>query len=294
MEKNQKSVNSGNEVPTFTPPTPTFTPPEESKASYNGPTCYYHKDEPAVARCTRCGRNLCEDCSDSYGFTSGEHAGECLCYDCTKKLVAENMNELQENYATIKHQYTTCGIGCAIGGIIGVIWGFSGGIGGALLYGLLCAAIGGSARNFFSRFFSAVPSFFVSTGNMILSLCIGLAKFVGYFFIYAFQALFETGKKIAYYVSYMKETSGFIESDAASLQRLDDYMEYTMVRNQNRSIDLDTLLNQKSELANNSYVQMIQQQGEEGAEATLRGCVASINENGEIIRSFRDEYRTAA
>ena len=65
-----------------------------------------------------------------------------------------------------------------------------------------------------------------------------------------------------------------------------DYMEYTMIRNQNRGVDIETLLNQKSELADNSYARMVQQKGEEGAEAALRDCVATINENGEIIRSF--------
>ena len=291
MDENKKNVNAESKVPTFTPPAPSFTPP---KKNVNGPTCYYHNDEPAVTKCTRCGKNLCRDCSNSYGFSSGQYAGQSLCYDCTRQLVAENRAELQKNYDEIKHQYISCGIGCVIGGIIGIVWGISGGIGGALLYGLLCAAIGGSAKTFFSRFFSAVPSFFVSTGNFILSLCVGLAKFMGYFFIYAFKALFETSRKILYYVNYMKQTSGFIDSDTTSLQQLDDYMEYTMIQNQNRGVDFDILLAQKSELANNSYVHLVQEQGQKGAEAIICGCVASINENGEIIRSFREDGKVAA
>ena len=75
---------------------------------------------------------------------------------------------------------------------------------------------------------------------------------------------------------------------------MQDYMEYTMIRNQNRGVDIATLLNQKSELADNSYAQMVQQKGEEGAEAALRDCVATINENGEIIRSFHEAGRAAA
>ena len=64
------------EAPTFTPPTPTFTPPK-----HEGPCCYYHKDEPAVSSCARCGKHLCDDCHDSYQVTIGEYAGKALCYD---------------------------------------------------------------------------------------------------------------------------------------------------------------------------------------------------------------------
>jgi len=59
-----------------------------------------------------------------------------------------------------------------------------------------------------------------------------------------------------------------------------------IVRSQYQDIDLDTLLKQDSKLAENSYAQMVQAEGEEKAEATIRQCVARINENGEIIRSF--------
>ncbi|MER1925042.1 MAG: B-box zinc finger protein, partial [Enterococcus casseliflavus] len=44
--------------------------------------CYYHPEEPAVARCARCGRNLCQDCYDMYGVEAGEYANQALCYDC--------------------------------------------------------------------------------------------------------------------------------------------------------------------------------------------------------------------
>lgn len=277
------------EIPTFTPPednAPIFTPPTEVKRQFSGPSCYYHADEPAVARCARCGKNLCKDCCDSYGVSAGQYAGKHLCYDCTQELVSENVQALQQNYATIKGQYTVCIIGCVIGAIIGLVWGSSGGVGGSLIYGLLCAAIGGSAGNFFKRFGAAIPGFFVSTGNVVLSVCIGLFKFVACFFLYAIMALFETIKKIASYISYMKKTSGFIESDTAALQQMKDYMEYTMIRNKNRGIDIETLLAQESTLADNSFAQMVREQGEDKAEANLRGVTATINEHGEIIRSF--------
>ncbi len=284
---NKTVANDDAAIPQFKAPgndIPTFTAPQRQRVQ--GPVCYYHEDEPAVGRCARCGKNLCQDCCDSYGVTSGQYAGKYLCYDCTQELVQENVNTLQANYATIKSRYITCVIGCVIGALIGLLWGSSGGAGGSLVYGILCAAIGGSAGNFFRSFFAAVPSFFVSTGNIVLSLCIGLAKFVICFFVYALKALVETIQKISYYVSYMKRTQGFIESDSAALRQMQEYMDYTMIRQKNRGVDLETLMQQGSQLYNNSFAQMVRDQGEDQAEAYMRQCVTRIAENGEIIRDF--------
>ena len=63
----------------FTPPAQTFTPPTRT---HNGAVCYYHQDEPAVAKCARCGKYICKDCAEAYTVTSGEYANQCLCYDC--------------------------------------------------------------------------------------------------------------------------------------------------------------------------------------------------------------------
>ncbi len=294
MNDEKKANGSIDSIPTFTPPTPTFEPPKNAKPAFNGPACHYHNDEPAVARCAKCGKPICKDCYDNYKVSGGQYAGKALCFDCCQELVANNVEELRNNYATIKGQYIICIIGCVIGAIVGIMWGASAGVEGALIYGLLCAAIGGSAGNFFKRFISSIPGFFVSTGNIVVSIIVGLIKFVGCFFIYAIVALFETVRKIIYYISYMKKTSGFIESDSAALKQMADYMEYTMVRNQNRGIDIETLLNQKSELADNTYAQMVQERGEEGAEAAMRDCVATFNEHGEIIRNFNVAGRDAA
>ena len=147
-----KKVPSENDIPTFTPPAgdapkvgvdgkskkaPTFTPPTTSSMD---PGCYYHPEERVVGHCARCGKNLCRYCCDSFGVTGGEYAGKMLCYDCTTKLVKDNVEELQKNHNYIHGQYTQCLVGCAIGGVIGFIWGLSGGIMGALLYMVLCAA----------------------------------------------------------------------------------------------------------------------------------------------------------
>ena len=71
---NESNVqNSAGAVPVFTPPTPTFTPPVNAKPSFNGPACSYHPDEPAVAKCARCGKYICQDCFDNYGVVDGEY-----------------------------------------------------------------------------------------------------------------------------------------------------------------------------------------------------------------------------
>ena len=81
-------ANQQNDIPTFTPPVQTFTPPSDASGTRGGPSCHFHKGEPAVAKCAKCGKLLCQDCVDSYGVSGGEYAGEALCYDCCQELVA--------------------------------------------------------------------------------------------------------------------------------------------------------------------------------------------------------------
>ena len=286
-----KKMTTENDIPTFNPPigdapkvgvdgkskkAQTFTPPTTSNMD---PGCYYHPEERVVGHCARCGKNLCRYCCDSFGVTGGEYAGKMLCYDCTTKLVKDNVEELQKNHNYIHGQYTQCLVGCAIGGVIGFIWGLSGGIMGALLYMVLCAAIGGSASNFFHRFIAAIPGFFVSTGNMVISICVGLFKFIFCFFLYAIMALFETVKKILYYRNYMAQTADCLEKDSSALQCIRDRMEYSRVMNENRGMSLADLMNEGSELYNNSYARMVQEQGEEKAEAFVSRCTTQIAEN---------------
>ena len=109
-----------------------------------------------------------------------------------------------------------------------------------------------------------------------------------------FKCFWVTITNTIYYITYLKQTSGFIESDQAALRQMQDYMEYTMIRNQNRGVDIETLLKENSQLTDNTVAQMARTQTEEQIEASMRSCVATINENGEIIRSFHDSGRAAA
>ncbi len=288
-------MNNG--IPTFTPPVQTFEPPK-----YSGPTCHYHRDEPSVARCARCGKHICQDCFDNYGVTGGEFAGQALCYDCCQQIVAQNVDELTKNKKTIKFHFILSIVGMSIGFILGFFMpvaaaissgGFSGEVlGVSFITGLIYAGIGGVFFSFIKYYFRCLWEGIKASFKTLLEgggIWGVIGVFIGITFaivIEAFKSIYYTIRNTIDYIKYLKETSGFIESDTAALQQMADYMEYTMIRNQNRGVDISTLLNQKSELADNSYARMVQERGEEGAEAMLRGCVASINENGEIIRSF--------
>lgn len=279
MDNEQIKNNGADSVPTFTPPTPTFTPPKNTKPDFNGPACSYHKDEPAVAQCARCGKNLCEDCVENYQVIDGEYAGQPLCYDCCKEMVAENVKLLNKQKRKIIIRMVLTGIGLLIGGLFGAGIGYGGldsngsNIGGGFIGCIIGALIFGSFSNVIFRTIKLWAD--EKAGGFVGSLIASL-----------FIAPFYTIKKTVEYIVFLKRTMGSIESDSASLGEMKEYMEYTLVRNQNKGVDLETLINQNSQLSTNSYVQMIQTQGEEQAETNIRNAVASINENGEIIRNF--------
>ena len=273
-------------APTFTPPTaPTFTPPAQTftppTRAHNGPVCYYHQDEPAVAQCARCGKYLCQDCFDSYGVSSGDYAGRALCYDCTQQLVAENVEILKSNKTKITTTFVLTIIGMVIGAIFGGSIGAESGSTGMGIF--IGAMIGGCLWTFIKGWFARIGGAISGGGFNLVSFLIGLI--LG-FVIEAVISIYRTIRKVIECIVYLKRTSGFIESDNAALRQMADYMKYTMVRNQNRGVDIETLLKENSQLANNSVAQMARTQTEEQIEANMRGCLATINENGEIIRSF--------
>lgn len=283
---NEQFKTNDNAIPTFAPPTPSFTPPKDVKPQFNGPACYYHSDEPAVAKCACCGKYICKDCFDNYGVSSGDYAGKALCYDCCQQLVAANVADLKSNKNKIMFQFIVSIIGMLFGMIVGISSG--GGFGGAIV-GI---AVGGVLLSALKVFFSLVWDVI----KIAFSGQFGVLTILSIFWniiVLIVKCLITTVSNTIYYISYLVKTSGFIASDEQALQQMADYMEYTMIRNQNRGVDIETLLNQKSELADNSYARMVQEKGEDGAEAALRDCVATINENGEIIRNFNIAGRAA-
>ena len=256
-------------APKFTPPAQTFMPPGASGA------CAYHPGEIAVTTCARCGKPLCQDCLDSYGVSDGEYKGKALCYDCTKELVAENVEILKKNKKSIKLTFILTLVGMFIGGMFGIAFGGLGIFLGAM--------IGGCFWTFLKSWAGGIKGAVQNGGLSGFSIATGVL--VG-FVVSAGMAIYRTIRKIIDCIVYLRRTSGFIESDSAALRQMDDYMEFTMVRNQNRGVDIETLLRENSQLANNSVAQMARTQTEEQIEASMRSCVATINENGEIIRDF--------
>lgn len=277
-----------NEIPTFTPPTaPTFTPPEETTRRRNGKSCYYHENEEAVAKCARCGKPICQDCYDNYGVSSGEYEGKALCYDCCKELVAANVKQLKKNKVKIAFTFIFTLLGMLIGGLAGYFY-----TGGGTEYGpmegsaliiAVYACIGGCFWTFIKCWFLRIYHTCKGSDNFLVSLAIGF--FVGAA-IEVVLSVYRTIRKVIECIIYLAKTSGFIKSDSRALEQMREYMEYTIVRSRNVGVDLATLMSEGSELYNNSYAQAVATNGEEKAEAMLRNAVTTINENGEIIRSF--------
>lgn len=284
-----------NDMPNFTPPTPTFTPP--STPGHDGPCCHYHQNEPAVDRCARCGKYICQDCAETYTVNDDEYKGKALCYDCCKEIVADNVQTLTKNKKKIKFHFILSLVGFGVFFLYGLISSIYVGIqtgeilpsiASGLLMGFVSGCIGSMLGTFIKFYFSslweAIKSGF-KTG--------GLAGFIGAFIgfciaiiVGVFKCIYYAIKNTIDYIKYLKETSGFIESDTAALQQMADYMEYTLVRSRNVGVDLATLMNEDSELCNNSYAQSVVANGEEAAEANIRNVAATFNEHGEIIRSF--------
>lgn len=275
----QTKNNENSDIPTFKAPSndiPTFTAPP--RPQFDGPACYYHEDEPAVGRCARCGKRLCQDCCDSYGVSIGQYAGKHLCYDCTQELVADNIAELTKNKNKIKFSFVLSCIGMFLGFCVGLS-------SGSFLGGLICACVGGV-------FLSALKVFGAMALEAIqiaLSGRFGVLTVISIAFnliVVLAKCVFTTISNTIYYISYLKRTSGFIEQDTEFLRQISEYMEYTKIRQVNRGVDLETLMQEGSALYNNSFAQMVRDQGEEQAEAFMSQCVTRIAENGEIIRDF--------
>ncbi len=231
-----------------------------------------------------------------YGVSAGEYAGRCLCYDCCQEIVAQNVADLTANKEIIKRQFTIQLIGMAIGFLLGMGMGIaggieSGGIGGffgGVLYGFFAGLIW---AGLFGVFWSYLKASLAACWEGIKMLFQGewIAAIIYMCiqsFVLGFKAIFATIKNTIFYINYLKKTSGFIEEDSACLQQMRDYMEYTLVRNQNKGVDLATLMNQGSQLYNNSYAQAVRSNGEAAADAALRQATTRIAENGEIIRDF--------
>lgn len=273
-------------IPTFQPPTaPTFTPPNAS--NYSGPMCEWHPNEPAVTRCARCGRNICQDCAEAYTVNGGDYDGKALCYDCIKELFSSQITDLQANYATIRNRLILVSVGVILGFLVGCGAGAGSGDAGASLFaGLIYGLIGGSLPTYFRSFISQIPSMFTFSGDFGVSLVISAIKILIFAVIDFFRAAIETIQKLWYYGNYVRNTRNILAQNQEALDQIEAFMEYTLIRDSNQGVDLETLMNEHSELYNNSYAQQVRTNGEQAADAAMRQYTTRIAENGEIIRDF--------
>ena len=241
--------------------------------------CYYHKNVQAVGECIKCGKKLCLNCCDMVSTNKGNY----ICYDCIGNIVENDLKKINIKNLNIRKQLIPLIVGCIIGAAIGFIWGADEGIMVSLVYGILCAAIGGSINTFIKNFIAAIPFFFVSTGNVALSVCVGVSKFIIFFFVYALKALIETGKKIVHCIQYSKKNKRITKLENVALSVINDYIQFTKAYNKSESTDEIGFVKQSHEFTNNYYVKEMKERGKNGADANIHQYIECIFENNKEI-----------
>ena len=260
-------------IPTFTPPTaPTFTPPK-----HTGPCCAHHTNEPAVAKCARCGKNICQDCKDVYTVTNDQYAGKSLCYDCCQQIVGENVKALKKQTFKFGLNLLMTIIGMIIGASIFAEVGGFWVVFGMLWIGSFWLWLTSSVKAWFDGFRDGSYDGCLSVIGGFIGACIGAAL----------VAPFHTVWKLWKYTIHLIKTSKALKGDTAALAEMRDYMAYTLVRNQNKGVDLETLMSEGSELYNNTFARRVLDNGEIEAVRGLSEAATQISETGEIIRNFR-------
>ncbi|MCL2645912.1 MAG: hypothetical protein FWD61_02780 [Phycisphaerales bacterium] len=239
-------------------------------------SCYHHKSQDAVAQCNKCGKGICGNCFDLYGVSSGEYAGQALCYDCTTQLVAMNVAEIGSFRKRVRGERTWMIVGMVIFGFFGLMIGAAnskdGGAGGVLLGILFGAAIGGSLGTIIKSIYQD----YQKDGEM---------NWIGAFITLLFSPLITLFRFLKR-MGQISQANRIIENDSRVLREMRDYFAYTQTMENNKGVDLTTLASQGSALFDNSYAQSVLKKGEKAAQAELRKGVVQIAANGEIVRSF--------
>lgn len=177
-------------------------------------------------------------------------------YNYANDIREKNKDVMLDKLEQIKKRYTFCIMGCFIGAIIGVIWGSSGGAFAAVVYGILCAAIGGGIKNFIDRFVAVLPDCFVHTGNFVASFIIGVIKGIVYFVVCGIFALFETIKCIFEAKRDMKRIKIIMDEDDKSVRMISDYLDYSRIMDgQNKN--LKELMQDGAVLHDNMYAKTV-------------------------------------
>lgn len=229
--------------------------------------CYHHPSKDEVVKCGACNKPICRDCAEMYGVSSGEYAGQSLCYDCTTQLVAANVKEVETLKSKTRTELIIIGAMMVIGVILGAQ---SGDAFLAVFLGLLFGS--GLAV------FKAWGTFFWN-GAGLGQGCIAL--------FHTFIGPFRTIARIITRLTQMKKANEIIASDSQAIQEMRDYFAYTQVmEKQAANVDLAKLAEQGGALFENTYARAVIEKGKDTAQADLRNSVVKIAANGEIIRGF--------
>lgn len=198
----------------------------------------------------------------------------------------KNENALTVKLAEIKSGYISCVAGCAIGLTIGIIWGISGGGIAIAVYGILCAAIGGSFKNFIDRFISALPGCIVHTGNLVASLIIGIIKVIIYFVVCAVMSLFDTIKNICDTAIIIKRIHRVIEEDNKTVNLIKDYLDYYRCMCEDKS-DLNKLILDGERLHENSFAKLVIENDEDYALCQLKKKLKILEDNQDVVKRIK-------
>lgn len=279
-----------NKIPTFSPPgderksggMPIFNPPPSS-----GSVCYCHNSEPAVTQCASCGKPICRDCADSYCLEGEnfEYSGQPLCYDCASGIFQEDIKLHKANMSEIWIQFGITLAGMLVGGIIGAS---EVGATGFLVGFLIGGCLGTFAWTFiveFIRGFIGVVGAIVSGGGggFIVAIFESIFNIV----ITAVKAVIGTFTKIIKYIYYLSRTKRYKDVAENGLRELTEYYEYTLVRSNNKDMDLESLMAEGGALANNTFAQQVITVGEAQAMQNINQIKVTFNEFGEIVRDFQ-------
>jgi len=225
--------------------------------------CRHHPSQDAVSQCRGCGAFICSDCTEMYGVTSGDYAGQSLCYDCTVQLISTNASIVE----LMKKKFMIEGIAVGVLSVIGLVlglqfgdvwWWILMGLGGNLWLIIKDATLGGLSAMGGVWFIASI-----FTGPIIPIVRI-VSKY-----------------------TKMQQCEQIVAGERETLRQMADYFAYTQAMEKtDDDKGFDALTAEGGELFSNTYAQSVKTKGEKEAQTQLRNSVVQISANGEIIRSF--------
>jgi hypothetical protein len=256
---------------------------KEAVKMSNEEMCYHHPSQEAVAQCSKCKKDICEDCCDAYGELGNIYAAGSVCHDCAISGV-----EFDVKMATLfrkknKVEFAVIIVGIVLGAILGgFVFGSSGGVGtiivGVLLFGLL----GGCGLTVLKAFWLMISGGgdLGSSGNYG-----GLGKIIRGFGMIIIAPV-RTIIKITKGSAQIKEANEIEASGNSAIEYLRAYFAYTQAVEKNEGVDLTSLTAQGGALFENKYAQRVMDGGADAARNGLRQTIELVVNNRAKITDF--------